>query len=553
MGTMALIQAFAVSLCVPAQAPRSGGPGVDWYAADRPLSETLAKLAKASGQDPEVFRVYRREDIGAAFSDKGRVTTIHAGDATYAIAVQEAGDGVIPGISGQQIVLLTPQGRILDRIQCDAPYGLGMGNTETTILRRPDRDGAQIVVRYVGERAFPQAQWWPGSHSVTFRGRTYTFTDHRPTRHPVVWDRQGLLRVEVADGKLGVLFPRLDSPEEGPGRSQPGASHDGTPPSGVGPASPPPPRPSTQRETGVAHGDHVVPPFQAGSGPKRPVPPPDWTATGSVLSRSLADLARRQGHEPGKYDRSRDVSAEKIASGNATYVLTLEHGEESLSHNSVVQATIWSVEGKLLDQVRCEVDHDYGVLRWDDNRVYLTGPGASGRGLTEPPYGWHFWHTVVREGRRYTFWSEEGRFEHPINEVPTILRTEIQRGRFVVSSPRLESPQDEFRNAEALRIGYAVGPDVKSIRVDNPAELKDIVSTMAVQGMDVNLSVAAPANATVNFLMPNGASIRTTFVTPTTLDRAHWGQIHLASSAFHDKIAAIISKAEGKEVRLIDP
>jgi hypothetical protein len=474
-----------------------------------------------------------------------------------------------------QVVLLTPEGNILDTIRCRISERYGL--METDIRRIPNGDGAMVVIRLVGfVLRTDERTWGHNWHEITFRGETNKLMAH-PSLGPDIWDREGLVRMEIADAQFGVLFPRLEAANERPARPPSETADAGRVTSRPNRCAPPPPTPLPERERGIAggapspsppvvepktrvvDGASVSRPSGAGTDAKQPAdappgPAPDWNARDAVLSASLADLARREGQEPGKFDKFPEASAQKITSSGKTYVLTLQYGTV-FGDTSVLNAMIWTVEGKLLDRIRCETDKRYGILRWDfhgPNQIILTGGGHDVRDFTAPPYSWHYWHAVVFRNKRYTFWSEEGRFEHNLRGWPTILRGEIRDGKFVITSPRLESPQDELGDAQALRIGYAIGPDIKYLRIENPEQVKAIVSTMTVKGTEPGLSIAVPANATVNFLMPNGASIRTTFVTRTTLDRAHWGHIHLASSAFYDAISSIASKAEGKQVNLIE-
>ena len=52
--------------------------------------------------------------------------------------------------------------------------------------------------------------------------------------------------------------------------------------------------------------------------------------------------------------------------------------------------------------------------------------------------------------------------------------------------------------------------------------------------------------------MANGAAIHMAFVGRKTLERNYWGYIELASAAFYDKIVALASRAEGRDIKAVD-
>jgi len=199
----------------PQKEPESvGKPEFKWHVPQRPLSAILGELAKASGQDPEDYRIYRRNGGVGKFSEKGSVTAIQAEGKTYAIAVQTVEPATFPGIFAQQIVLLTPEGRILDRLQCEINSRYGRTKVET--LPKPDADGARIVIRFEGHKfPFPNGKqnWWHNWHTIVYHGKARTFHEN-DTRKPGIWNEKGLCRMKVVDDKLSILFPDLQSPEK---------------------------------------------------------------------------------------------------------------------------------------------------------------------------------------------------------------------------------------------------------------------------------------------------------------------------------------------------
>ena len=68
------------------------------------------------------------------------------GDKEYAVAVQTLQPMGVPGISADQIVLLSKEGKILGRLRCE--INSGDGTVKTRILQKRDEDGARIVVEF---------------------------------------------------------------------------------------------------------------------------------------------------------------------------------------------------------------------------------------------------------------------------------------------------------------------------------------------------------------------------------------------------------------------
>lgn len=193
----------------------SSKPKFDWNVPDQALGKTLVGLAEAQDLDPENYRVYRRDRAMCRFSENGDLYAVAVGDKTFAVAVQTAEPMTAPGgCSAQQVVLLTPNGKILDQVQCDINSRYGIVKTE--ILHKPDADGAQIVIRFIG-RKYPSGRqgWWHNWHTIVFHDKFWTFWDemeHKTGPHSL-WNEKGLCRIGIADDKFDVLFPKLDMPE----------------------------------------------------------------------------------------------------------------------------------------------------------------------------------------------------------------------------------------------------------------------------------------------------------------------------------------------------
>ena len=59
-------------------------------------------------------------------------------------------------------------------------------------------------------------------------------------------------------------------------------------------------------------------------------------------------------------------------------------------------------------------------------------------------------------------------------------------------------------------------------------------------------------SSAIQFLLPNGGAMTASFDTPTRLWLAGWGRLDLSSRDFYDQLCAMLSKREGKPVRLAD-
>ncbi len=202
-----------------------------WYSPEWKINKVLADLAKAQGLDPEDYRRFRMPYGGVwgftedAFwwgdsPDPSYIRTVYLGherEDTYAVAVQTVAVVCAPGVSGQQIVLLTLDGKILDRVQCYITSGYGEVKTE--VFPGPDLDGARIVINFFGMPRNPgeQRSKWiryscPCESRIIFHDKWWAFQmntkDAKDVNSP--WHIQGLCRIAIADHKFKVLFPKLE-------------------------------------------------------------------------------------------------------------------------------------------------------------------------------------------------------------------------------------------------------------------------------------------------------------------------------------------------------
>jgi hypothetical protein len=181
------------------------------------LNNSLPNLAKMQGLDPQDFLTYRRDGMTAVLHPQdGHVDVIHVLDERLALAIQTIEVFGVPGSSGQQLVLLSLKGKILDRIQCDINSRYGTVRTE--ILPKPDSGGACAVIRFVGMGMAPGKgkwhNWWHNWHTIVFHDKFWTFTENEKDAGPhSLWNEQGLCRIGIANDKFVVLFPKLQMPD----------------------------------------------------------------------------------------------------------------------------------------------------------------------------------------------------------------------------------------------------------------------------------------------------------------------------------------------------
>jgi hypothetical protein len=200
--------------------PKARAPvKVDWSADGGELIRVLAELAREQGLNPEDYIGYRSFLPSGALGRYGRFATArravsvqaHGGHAF--LVVEEHPVAEIPGIAAAQVVLLSPDGRILDRLQCDAS-SRRVSRVECQILKEPAGDGTQVVVRFArGGFGEGDVNRYPGC-AIVLRGREYQFVGGGQGGNERDPRRDGILcRATVSDGKFYVLVPRLEAPE----------------------------------------------------------------------------------------------------------------------------------------------------------------------------------------------------------------------------------------------------------------------------------------------------------------------------------------------------
>jgi hypothetical protein len=113
---------------------------------------------------------------------------------------------------------------------------------------------------------------------------------------------------------------------------------------------------------------------------------------------------------------------------------------------------------------------------------------------------------------------------------------------------KIENP---FQNAKKMTIEYAVQKKKATLEVDDPKQIKEIVSTVHIGETVEGTQVGLKPTCTVEFTMADKTRIKIMFVKAGQLDRFSWGQIYLKDAEFYDKINEILSKKEGRKIDLL--
>jgi hypothetical protein len=148
-----------------------------------------------------------------AWTDRGFAVRARGGQV---VAVLREAFVCIPGSDTQYLLLLGHDGRQLDRLSCEVNSRLThmhSGVFRTEVPWPAEKDGAEFILRYVPEQGDRIAGNW--AHEIRHGGRMYKFSwdQAEPSAVPSTrWEKEGLCRVAVREGKFVVLFPRLGRP-----------------------------------------------------------------------------------------------------------------------------------------------------------------------------------------------------------------------------------------------------------------------------------------------------------------------------------------------------
>jgi hypothetical protein len=168
-----------------------------------PLFEALARLAQLQGKKPEDYTTITYKGAFIPLS-QGHAVKLSSGGKVYVVVILTAEGESIPGTAAEQLVLITEDGEILDKLFCE--INSRYGSVGTQVKSPPEPDGAQLAIVF-----FPgpgNSSRWHNWHTISYGGKRYTFSE-KESKEPTVWDEKGLCRVKIEDDKFVVLFPEL--------------------------------------------------------------------------------------------------------------------------------------------------------------------------------------------------------------------------------------------------------------------------------------------------------------------------------------------------------
>ncbi|HEY1548134.1 MAG TPA: hypothetical protein VGG28_09940 [Kofleriaceae bacterium] len=188
--------------------------GHDLQRAGSPFFATLAAIASAHHWSDDADRY----EQGGTMAKLELGRAVAAGNDVLVILENEAVS--VPGVDAVELLLLAPDGTLLDKVGCEMNSRYGKLEVRTTAPMHAavfavDSDG------YMGHTIAAHGQtytFWPESelHAEAFTARRSTELEsrvsveihYRRPRSPA-WSRNGLLQVAVANDKLEVPFPAL--------------------------------------------------------------------------------------------------------------------------------------------------------------------------------------------------------------------------------------------------------------------------------------------------------------------------------------------------------
>jgi hypothetical protein len=166
----------------------------------------LEGLAEKQGLDPKEYTRW------APLAAEAAAFEVPAPHGRFIVVAQTFLGITVPGYAGVHLVLLTADGRILDQFECG--INSRYGDVRADILDAPEKDGAEIIVRFMG-RWFGQYRGVSHNwHRIRHGGTKKTFWVGEATKLPSKWNKQGLARLSINDKGFKLLFPDMSPKEE---------------------------------------------------------------------------------------------------------------------------------------------------------------------------------------------------------------------------------------------------------------------------------------------------------------------------------------------------
>jgi hypothetical protein len=144
--------------------------------------------------------------------DAGYAVPISAGSQNYVVVVLRGWGRMIPGDDSQYLYLFASDGTFLDRFSCSIDADLTrnstakIGNFHTSIPRKPESDGAGLIVRYHPPDGQSISGQW--THRIVYHGimKTVHWQVDEPDGMPLaVFEQEGLCRLAIKNGKFVLL------------------------------------------------------------------------------------------------------------------------------------------------------------------------------------------------------------------------------------------------------------------------------------------------------------------------------------------------------------
>jgi hypothetical protein len=197
------------------------------------MSPAVAKLLEHKGQDkmpPEFMTRLEALAIAQGWQqklaeckkrshnrwDEARAELLRNGEARHVVIIFRSSTHSIPGRDMQTVILLDTHGNFLDQLACEINSRLtnmNWGRFQIVVPPKPEADGAQLVIRLDGVRGRPTNH----VQFVFHGGKKLEFPlgdDDVPKDQPLKWQKNGLCRLAVKDGKFSLLFPTEKDKEQ---------------------------------------------------------------------------------------------------------------------------------------------------------------------------------------------------------------------------------------------------------------------------------------------------------------------------------------------------
>jgi hypothetical protein len=117
---------------------------------------------------------------------------------------------------------------------------------------------------------------------------------------------------------------------------------------------------------------------------------------------------------------------------------------------------------------------------------------------------------------------------------------------YLLWAQRLPSVHDDLAQASSLRIGYWVDGQQKTLEVDDPGRVRELMDAFEVIRTERRSYYYATQYAcSVGFRFDDGAEVTTFFINDTQLTRQGWGLVTIRAG-FADRVRKALAAREGR-------